>query len=226
MLDVHAPHKKLADVKEMLVHLFVITLGLLIATQIEACQDWRGHVHLAAEARTSLRAEIEHNLSSLQGARAGMSAWRAEVDRNLAAMRRIQDHPHDPKAQQASLSLNFHSITLRDTAWKTAQDTGALAYMPYDEAQRYAEIYKDQELFLANQSQPEQDVAVMLGMIDRFDWNDANRITREQAGEMAGKLGEMKLHLVSGDLLEQQCIEANQAFLQNRKPRENFEEHY
>jgi hypothetical protein len=67
MLDVHAPHKALHNVYEILLHLFTITLGLLIATQIEACMEWRGHVHLAAEARTSLRAAIAHNLEDLKG---------------------------------------------------------------------------------------------------------------------------------------------------------------
>lgn len=226
MLDVHAPHKKLADVKEMLVHLFVITLGLLIATQIEACQEWRGHVHLAAEARASLRVEMENNLGHLKDAEKQMKSWRAEVDQNLANMQAIQQRPNDPKAQHTSLSLNFHSMTLRDTAWRTAEATGALAYMPYDEAQRYAEIYKDEAQLLASQDRPEADVATMLGMIDRFGWSDKTRITGEQASEMAGKLGEMKLHLMTGDLLLQECIEANAAFLEGREPRENFAEHF
>lgn len=226
MLDVHAPHKPITEIKEVLVHLFVITLGLLIATQIEACQEWRGHVHLAAEARASLRAEIEHNLADLKDARGGLKAWRTTIDTDFERMQRIQAHPDDRKAQHTSLALDFHSIDLRDTAWQTAQATGALAYMPYDEAQRYAEIYKDQSQLLADQQQPEQDVAVMLGMIARFGWSDTTRITREQASEMAGKLGEMRLHLLTGHLLLERAIEADDAFLNNRKPRENFEEHF
>jgi hypothetical protein len=73
---------------------------------------------------------------------------------------------------------------------------------------------------------PEEDVAVMLGLINRFHWNDKSKITEEQASEMAGKLGEMRMHLVIVDLLLQQAIEASDAFLQNRKPRESFEEHW
>lgn len=210
----------------MLEHLFIITLGLLIATQIEACQEWRSHVHLAAEARSSLRAEIDRNLGDLKDAEREIKSWRAEVDHNLGAMQRIQDHPRDPSAQHTSLSLNFHDITLRDTAWRTAEATGALAYMPYDEAQRYAEIYKDQAQLLAAQDKPEADVATMLAMITRFNWNDQSRITEEQASEMAGKLEEMKFHLVTNDLMLQKCIEANAAFLEGRKPKENFAEHF
>jgi hypothetical protein len=226
MLDVHAPHKPLRGISEILIHLITITLGLLIATQIEGCMEWRGHVHLAAEARDSLRAEIQHNLQDLRDTEPGLKTWRGEIDHDLEAMQRIQDHPEDPAAQKASVVLNFHAMSLRDTAWKTAQNTGALAYMPYAEAERYAEIYQDQSRFLEMEEKPEGDVSVMLGMIDRFRWNDTTKITKEQASEMAGKLGEMKLHLITGDLLLQETIEASDAFLQNRTPREDFEEHW
>jgi hypothetical protein len=226
MLDVHSPHKPLRGISEILIHLLTITLGLLIATQIEGCMEWRRHVHLAAEARDSLRSEIQRNLQDMQGAQPGLKAWQSEIDHDLEAMQRIQDHPDDPSAQKTSLTLNFHAINLRDTAWKTSQNTGALAYMPYAEAERYAEIYQDQSRFLDMGEKPEEDVAVMLGLINRFHWNDKSKITEEQASEMAGKLGEMRMHLVIVDLLLQQAIEASDAFLQNRKPRESFEEHW
>jgi hypothetical protein len=61
MLDVHLPHKSIRGFSEFLIHLFTITVGLLIATQIESCVEWRHHMHLAEEARVALRAEIEHN---------------------------------------------------------------------------------------------------------------------------------------------------------------------
>jgi hypothetical protein len=40
MLDVHLPHK-LHGFGEFLLHLFTISVGLLIATQIESCVEWR-----------------------------------------------------------------------------------------------------------------------------------------------------------------------------------------
>ncbi len=226
MLDVHAPHKPLRRISEILIHLITITLGLLIATQIEGCMEWRRHVHLAAEARDSLRAEIQHNLQDMRDTQPGLKAWRGEIDHDLEVMQRIQEHPNDPAAQKASLALNFHAMSLRETAWKTAQNTGALAYMSYAEAERYAEIYQDQSRFLEMEEKPAEDVSVMLGMIDRFHWNETTKITEEQASEMAGKLGEMKLHLITGDLLLQETIEASDAFLENRTPREDFEEHW
>lgn len=226
MIDVHAPHKKIHGVGEFFIHLFTITVGLFIATQIESCVEWRHHVHLAENARTSLRAEIDHNLSDLKGAEAGVKKWREEVDNDLKAMNRIQENPTDPAAQKASMAINFHSIDLRDTAWRTAQATGALGYMPYDEAQRYAEIYQSQSELLEEQKLPEEDAAYMVGLLNRFNWSEKNRITADQASQMAERLGRMKLHIVTGDLLLQKSIERSDAFIENRKARDDFHESF
>ncbi len=224
MLDVHMPHKPLHGFGEFLLHLFTISVGLLIATQIESCMEWRHHVHLAQEARVELRAEIEHNLRDLKGAQPGLKAWRATIDADLAAMKRIQEHPSDPKAQHATISVSFSGMTLEDTAWRTAQSTGALAYMPYEEAERYSGIYQAQAALLAQQEKPQEDVAGVLGLISKFDWNDKSKITAEQASAIAERLGQMRLHLMTGDLLLQVDTEASEAFLQNRKARTDFNE--
>ena len=224
MLDVHAPHKPLHGVGEFFLHLFTITIGLLIATQIESCMEWRHHVHLAQEARESLRAEIQKNLKDLKGAQPGLRAWRKQVDSNLVAMQRIQDHPNDRKAQHASLAVNFNTVSFSDTAWRTAESTGALAYMPYEEAERYSDIYQAQAELAAMQQKPMDDTAALLGLISKFHWGKSGKITEAQASAVAEKLGQEQLHLLTGDLLLQASIEKSQAFLENRKARDNFNE--
>ncbi len=58
MLDVHAPHGKVEGWKDFFVHLFTITIGLLIALGLEGCVEWQHHRHLAAESKDALRGEI------------------------------------------------------------------------------------------------------------------------------------------------------------------------
>ena len=224
MLDVHPPHKPLHGFWEFLLHLFTITVGLLIATQIESCMEWRHHVHVAEEARTRLRAEIESNLKDLKQAQPVVTEWRAEIDADLAAMQRIQDHPADPASQHATLTVNFRSMTLRDTAWTTAQSTGALALMPYDEAERFASVYKTQNDLMAQAQKPWEDTAVINGLLVKFHWTDKRKITEAQASEVADRLGQMRLHLLAGDLLLKQCIEVSEAYLEGRNPNNNFHE--
>ena len=223
MFDVHLPHKSIRGFSEFLIHLFTITVGLLIAVQIESCVEWRHHLHLAEEARVALRAEIENNLNALRGVQPGLKVWRDQIDADLAAMKRIQEHPNDPAAQHASLVVHSGGVTLDDTAWRTAQSTGALAYMPYEEAERYTNIYQAQSNLQAMEDKPMEDVAVILGLIKKFNFDaKSSKITAEQAGALAEKFGQMRLHLATGDTLLRIDIENSAAFLENRQPNKDF----
>jgi hypothetical protein len=224
MLDVHAPHKPIHGFWEFLIHLFTITVGLLIAVQIESCVEWRHHLHLAEKARAEMRAEIESNLRDLKNAQPGLKARREVIDTDYEAMQRIQEHPNDLKAQHASLTVSYNTISLADTAWKTAQSTGALAYIPYEEAERYSSIYQAQSALLAFQDKPAEDVAGILGLVSRYSVHSSqsSKITVEQASALAEKFGQMRMHLLAGDLLLQRNIEASEAFLQNRQARTNI----
>ena len=58
MLDVHPPHGKLHGVGDFFLHLFTITIGLLIALGLEAAVD-RHHQHeLREQAEANLRTEL------------------------------------------------------------------------------------------------------------------------------------------------------------------------
>ena len=222
MLDVHAPHSPLHGTKEFFFHLFTITVGLLIATQIESCVEWRHHVHLAEEARASLRVEIQKNFDDLKAAEPGLQSWRNEVQADLDALARIQAHPNDKAVQRASISVSAHGITLSNTAWKTAESSGALAYMPYAEAQRYAQIYQAQEHLLAIQELPIDDMAHVIGLVSKF--SDTRTLTPQQAGELAEPLGQVAFLLADGSMVMKQNIELNQAFLEVREPQGDFTE--
>jgi hypothetical protein len=225
MLEVHLPHK-LHGFGEFLLHLFTITVGLLIAVQIESFVEWRHHLHLAEKAREELRVEIQHNLGELKAAQPGLKAWREQVDANFDVVRRIQENPNDPKAQRSAMSVNYSSITLSDTAWRTAQLTGALAYMPYEEAEQYSSIYQAQATLLALQSKPAEDAAGIIGLTARFNFHSSSssRLTAEQAGALAERFDQMRVHLMNGNLVLRESVELNQAFLENRKPGGDFTE--
>jgi hypothetical protein len=126
MLDVHAPHERMEGVSDFLLHLLTITVGLLIALSLEGLVEWRHHVHLVDEARTTMRAEIARNAQDLDKNVAVMRKQRNEINANLDYLAKVQTNPKDEKSQHGSLTANYSIFDLRDTAWKTAQSTGAL----------------------------------------------------------------------------------------------------
>jgi hypothetical protein len=223
MLEVHAPHKRLREAGEYFIHLVIITIGLLIATQIESCVEWRAHKHIAAEAREALHKEIAGNLKTLRDAQPGLKQWRSQVNDGIAAMLSVIDHPNDPAAQPHSLSVGCSGITLDNTAWKTAESTGALDYMPYEEASTYVNIYQAQERLLAAESLPCADAAAVFGILSQYHLDaNAPKLNRQDATAIANKLGEMRFHLGFGSAIFDENIELNAAFTEGRKPRTDF----
>ena len=103
---------------------------------------------------------------------------------------------------------------------------GALAYMPYEEAERYASIYQAQSALLALEDKPAEDVTGIIGLITKYNFRSSHsrKITEAQASALAERLGQMRLHLMTGDLLLQVSIEASESFMENRPARCDFSE--
>ncbi len=66
MLDVHAPEHGINGVRDFFLHLFTITVGLLIALGLEAGAEALHHRHQREEAEATIRREISENHDELQ----------------------------------------------------------------------------------------------------------------------------------------------------------------
>lgn len=141
-MDVHPPHGPIHSIKEFLVHLLAITIGLLIALGLESTADWVHHRHLARDARENIVLEIRANRQDIARQLSALPAERKHlqelVDRTSDAQK---GHPRKPIED-----FNWTSVLLRDSAWNAASTTGAVAFMPYDEVKAYAELYALQKL--------------------------------------------------------------------------------
>lgn len=138
MLDIHLPHGKLHGVKDFFLHLFTITIGLLIALGLEGWVEYEHHRHLAHQAEVGLRAEIAHNAQEIGHRRQQIKDSRKQLEDDLKALDEMRTHP---QAQKGKITLGSGMESFDDLSWKTAQNTGALAYMPYQDAQAYSDIY-------------------------------------------------------------------------------------
>jgi hypothetical protein len=150
MLDVHAPDTKIHGFRDFLVHLLTITVGLLIALSLEGCVEWQHHRHLVHDAEAGLRDEIRQNAQSVGLLRQQIKDENKRLDEDLVTLIQARKTPTTPHQE---LKLMFDMQTFDDVRWKTAQSTGAFAYMPYEDAKIYAYIYDDQsELYAVQQA--------------------------------------------------------------------------
>jgi hypothetical protein len=140
-MDVHAPHEPVHTWKDFAIHLSIVTIGLFIALMLEAGVEYVHHRHIVAEARANIRTELENNHASAEKDVAYLSQNLKNVASNIKTLRDMETNPKG----HHSLGNTMSFATLDDAAWRTARDTGALAYMPYDEVQRYSDIYAAQQ---------------------------------------------------------------------------------
>lgn len=190
MLDVHAPHEKVHGTRDFFVHLFTITIGLLIALSLEGLVEWRHHRNLVHEASAGLRSEIDQNAIRIGSLRQQISAQQKELDQDLDVLEVLRVHPE----QHTLMSFNFRQQSFEDTAWKTAQTTGAFAYMPYQDAKEYSNIYATQSLIDKAQQQAVDEVISAASLVNTK--SDSYRPSSERIDLLSDRIGLIKLRLL------------------------------
>ena len=211
----HAPHHPIEGWKDFFVHLITISIGLLIAVGIEGCVELHREHKLVQEARETMREEIQHNSDQMKDAVGKLDQQTATMKKNIETLTRIQENPKDKEAQNASISADFSVIGLRDTAWKTAQTTGALSFMPYAESQRYSNVYGSQQDFLNQQDKILEDEAQFIGLMAKTNFGH-KAITSEQASLALERFGVWRAHLAYVDLMAKVTAQTDQAFLEGK----------
>jgi hypothetical protein len=144
MLDVHPPHEKIHGFRDFLLHLFTITVGLLIALALEGCVERWHHRELRNEADANLRQEIRDNEQALATTRNAI-IW--EKRTLISMVKFLQSRSQDKPFDIQGLNLGFTNSTLSDASWRTATGTGVLSFMEYGRVQQFASAYQEQELF-------------------------------------------------------------------------------
>ncbi len=142
MLDVHPPEHGIHGVRDFFLHLFTITIGLLIALGLEAGAEAIHHRHQREEAEAMIRQELRDNRATLVKVQTDTAS---EINNLHLALAFVQDLRSGKKDDPRGIKLGFHSEPLQSAAWVSASATGALSYMPYEEVQRFATAYHEQQ---------------------------------------------------------------------------------
>ncbi len=192
MIDVHPPHEPIHGWRDFLLHLATITIGLLIALSLEGLVEWQHHRHLVHEAEASLSTEIKSNESRLADVLAGVRKQQATLKQDVVILDQLIKDPKSNAHQQ--MSISFRIVGFDSVSWKTAQNTGALAYMPYDRAQQYAGIYNLQDELDLAQKQGARDAILSVGSFLNADVTELaaataqNQRRKEQIEVLQGQL--------------------------------------
>lgn len=140
-MDVHPPHEPIHSARDFFLHLFTITIGLLIALALEAGVEHLHQNHLLHTAKANLRDELRDNRDALAGDEHHLDITQKQIENGLVILEAIKAH----KTTTDIPSQNWTWNSPQSAAWETARDSGALALMSYDDAESYNVLYGQQK---------------------------------------------------------------------------------
>ena len=180
-MEVHPPHAPAHSVKDFLIQLLTITTGVLIALSIEGLTEWNHHRLLVREAKETIGREIADNKSALAR---HFSEWDRSTEGIDKALQLANELLATRKTDIHTIELGYHLSSLSDASWRTAERTGALAYMDYADVQDYAKLYGEQDLYVSQQRRVLDRTVSALSMVTGGDPDKAppNDLERFRAG--------------------------------------------
>jgi hypothetical protein len=139
-----------------LLELLVVTAGVLIALSVDTLREWRSERSLAAEARTTMLAEIAENRQALED---NLPALRATQQVYLGVLRDARARrAGQPVDASGDVNMNFTMVPLSTAAYATAEITGAVGFMTFNDVRRFAAVYEAQRRFQEMQDRFARDV--------------------------------------------------------------------
>src|SRR5437762_5766233 len=162
-MEIHAPERPVHSARDAITHLVLITAGVLIALSFEGVATWREHRALVREARANLTSEIRDNRKELAGLFDGLAAGRQQLNHALVVAQMALDRK---PIEDGSVEIGLALASLQNASRTTAEVTGALGLMDYDEVKKYASVYGHQEQFIRLQNDTFQNLTRALAIAD------------------------------------------------------------
>jgi hypothetical protein len=116
-----------------------------------------------------------------------------------------------PKDSHASVSYSIQGF--EDVSWKTAQATGALSYMPYDQAKTYSDIYASQTMLTETERIAARDAAVALSSFYSFGDDKSPAPSPEETNAIMDKVSVLQGQLLIVDSLMKSLARGYDEFL-------------
>jgi len=140
-MDVHPPHEPIRSWKDFILHLLMITLGLLIALALQAAVESLHHRHMVREARANLRREIVENQKLYTENLRNVQTELMQLEQNIEQLRELRA---GKTPEHFDLPWDFRWNGFIESAWMSARDIGAIGYMQPEVIEKYSGIYRQQ----------------------------------------------------------------------------------
>jgi len=149
-MDVDVPERRIESIKDFLLHMGTVTVGILIALGLEGMREWVHERNLVHEARANMMSELRDNQRELAETMRTVPRTRSQIKDVLGLVDKLARlKPGDSTI--VHFSVGFSDASLLGVNRSTAETTGALGHMSYGELRRYAVVYESQQQYLRAQ---------------------------------------------------------------------------
>ncbi len=137
-MEIHQPEGPTRSFREFLIHIGIVTIGILIALGLESVEEAFHYRHVVREARENFYVELEGNREHMNLELANDTKLLKQLDEILADLPQLRQQPTvlTQRVQQLFPSGYFF-ISSR---WEAALSSGAISHMDVDHINRYSEV--------------------------------------------------------------------------------------
>jgi hypothetical protein len=143
-MELHVPHGSIRSMKDFLVHIGIVTVGVIIALGLSQIVEAYHRSRMAAESMQGFRREISFAQSQVKQVLDSIPAWRSQIDAEIARLSAPTEGA-DPKPIRYPEPA-FQII--RKASWDTAIATQIIAALPHDKVRGYELAYEELTIFV------------------------------------------------------------------------------
>ena len=133
-MELHVQHGSIRSIKDFLVHLGIVTLGIIIALGLGQLVEAYHRSRMAAETMAGFGREITFATTQVKQVVDSMPAWRNEIETEIAKLA-VSRAPGTAEPQIKYPEVAYQLI--RSASWHTAVTSQVLGALPPDKVRGY-----------------------------------------------------------------------------------------
>ena len=154
-MEIHGPEGPTNSFKDFLIHIVIVTIGILIALGLEGIRETIYVHRVVRDARENFHVELVGNRRNLDRELKNDSEMLAQLDQIIADLPKLRKDPAEFRARIAKLYPSGYFFS--GSRWESALSTGALGHMSVDEVNQYAEVNFLVHAYTALEGQADSD---------------------------------------------------------------------
>jgi hypothetical protein len=136
-MEIHGPEGPTNSFKDFLIHIVIVTIGILIALGLEGVREAIYVRHIVRDARENFNVELQANRQNLDKELKNDSETLDKLDQIIADLPKLRKDSSEFRKRVAAVYPSGYFFS--SSRWESALSTGALGHMSVDEVNQYAE---------------------------------------------------------------------------------------